>query len=530
MSYSPKTKEVVSVKDLGATGDGVTNDTAAIIAAIATGAKNIYIPEGTYLCANISVPTGVRIFGTGTLKLKAAASLNFDPIFRITGPSVKFEGLTFDGNKASQPADGFSDSWNTGGNNTGKSNRAPIYGDNSGTGFNISDVVVKGCTFNNTWTSGIALRGVSNVLIEGNTFNNCNCECAFLYLNGVVRSTGARIIGNICYNTGTGDATVNANAFVTSSYDGVVCTGNEVYTVERNLIKMEACTRCVVSSNVVDTNTLVGFNIIQCQSGGSDIVISNNTLRNVQRGISVDAHVNNFNITVANNMIDMAATAVPSGAPDGIVILSGPRINIVGNQVYNSSRHGIIVQDTSMVRIANNTVTPNAGMTLSGVGIYVLGFSNQSDIVVSNNIIGQGFTSASGVVSGALAVEYSGFTVTNLQIMGNIVHTLSGLSTERGIRVVVGTFVNAFVTENQTDGIIEVNPGIFVQRNVCGRCSPGVFGGRLIGFGSSAPSSGTNFAGDVQYHSAPAAGGNEGWVCTTGGSPGTWKTFGSIAP
>lgn len=44
-----KLSEHVSVKDFGAVGDGVTDDTAAIQAAISSGAKTIHIPAGTYL-------------------------------------------------------------------------------------------------------------------------------------------------------------------------------------------------------------------------------------------------------------------------------------------------------------------------------------------------------------------------------------------------------------------------------------------------------------------------------------------------
>lgn len=46
---------------------------------------------------------------------------------------------------------------------------------------------------------------------------------------------------------------------------------------------------------------------------------------------------------------------------------------------------------------------------------------------------------------------------------------------------------------------------------------------------SSAPSTGTWLRGNRIYHSSPATGGNIGFVCTASGSPGTWKTFGGIA-
>jgi hypothetical protein len=35
--------------------------------------------------------------------------------------------------------------------------------------------------------------------------------------------------------------------------------------------------------------------------------------------------------------------------------------------------------------------------------------------------------------------------------------------------------------------------------------------------------------GDITWHNAPAAGGIIGWVCTTAGTPGTWKSFGAIS-
>ena len=48
-----KLKDVVSVKDFGAVGDGTTNDTTAFINAINSGATTIFIPEGTYRTGDV---------------------------------------------------------------------------------------------------------------------------------------------------------------------------------------------------------------------------------------------------------------------------------------------------------------------------------------------------------------------------------------------------------------------------------------------------------------------------------------------
>jgi hypothetical protein len=51
---------------------------------------------------------------------------------------------------------------------------------------------------------------------------------------------------------------------------------------------------------------------------------------------------------------------------------------------------------------------------------------------------------------------------------------------------------------------------------------------RRVFYGEAAPTTGTWVVGDRLYNTAPAAAGTMGWVCTTAGTPGTWKTFGAI--
>lgn len=52
---------------------------------------------------------------------------------------------------------------------------------------------------------------------------------------------------------------------------------------------------------------------------------------------------------------------------------------------------------------------------------------------------------------------------------------------------------------------------------------------RRIGYSDSVPTTGNWARGDRLYHTNPSAGSYEGWVCVSSGTPGTWKTFGSIA-
>lgn len=70
--------DIINVKDFGATGDGVTNDTAAIQAALAAAGttKTVLIPNGNYVV---------------TANCVANAPVIFDGFLTITSPTVKFE-------------------------------------------------------------------------------------------------------------------------------------------------------------------------------------------------------------------------------------------------------------------------------------------------------------------------------------------------------------------------------------------------------------------------------------------------------
>ena len=65
-ALSNKVNDIISVKDFGAVGDGTTDDTAAINAALSSGPSEIFFPVGNYYCTGtVSIPSGVRAFGAG---------------------------------------------------------------------------------------------------------------------------------------------------------------------------------------------------------------------------------------------------------------------------------------------------------------------------------------------------------------------------------------------------------------------------------------------------------------------------------
>ena len=101
-----KLQEFVSVKDFGAVGDGVTDDTAAIQAAINQGGK-IYFPSNkTYVSSRIQITNDVELVGYDTKILHKAnsAATGVGLLEMKTDNKLVIRGLEFDGNASNQTA------------------------------------------------------------------------------------------------------------------------------------------------------------------------------------------------------------------------------------------------------------------------------------------------------------------------------------------------------------------------------------------------------------------------------------------
>jgi hypothetical protein len=95
-----KLRDIVSVLDFGAVGDGVTNNQSAITAALTycnANGKDLFFPAGTYNFSTgaFSVTSGVRVYGEGPMsKLVCTASAGGNsPIFYVTGERIKIDSL-----------------------------------------------------------------------------------------------------------------------------------------------------------------------------------------------------------------------------------------------------------------------------------------------------------------------------------------------------------------------------------------------------------------------------------------------------
>jgi hypothetical protein len=104
-----KNREVINVRDFGAAGDGVTDDSAAITAADAAAANagvSLEFPHGTYCAYDVS-PTAPWVGDTGNPK--AVVIKNNNPsgnryqFVYVNGGSWSCAGMTFDGGASDDP-------------------------------------------------------------------------------------------------------------------------------------------------------------------------------------------------------------------------------------------------------------------------------------------------------------------------------------------------------------------------------------------------------------------------------------------
>ena len=156
-----KLKDTVSVKDFGAVGNGVADDTAAIQAAFNSGVPSLFIPSGTYLVAlTLTCSDPVSLYGNGPNSsiiaftgTSGGFSYTLTPQSGATPPEVlHIEGLTVETrNTVNNPA--ISAVWST-------------YQPTASLSLHISDLHIRRAAAANTFTKGLFLSKCVNGFVN----------------------------------------------------------------------------------------------------------------------------------------------------------------------------------------------------------------------------------------------------------------------------------------------------------------------------------------------------------------------------
>jgi hypothetical protein len=97
-SYSMITGAPANVKDFGAVGDGTTDDTAAIqaaITAVATSGQGLYVPAGTYKITSAMTSTGhLNMFGDGEKSIISFSSATLGTGLTVSGSLTQIQNIS----------------------------------------------------------------------------------------------------------------------------------------------------------------------------------------------------------------------------------------------------------------------------------------------------------------------------------------------------------------------------------------------------------------------------------------------------
>ncbi len=175
-----------NVRDYGATGNGSTNDTAAIQTALNEN-TTVYIPDGTYMI-NVDQPLKPRSNQTITLSsnavLKALPSANgYNAVVRMSGVSqVNISGGKIVGERYQHK--GSSGEWGMGihviqgSNNISISNMtiSDCWGDGIFLGDSpyVSDITIDNVISDNNRRQGLSITDAKRVIVKNSVFKNTN--------------------------------------------------------------------------------------------------------------------------------------------------------------------------------------------------------------------------------------------------------------------------------------------------------------------------------------------------------------------
>lgn len=430
-----KLQEFVSIKDFGAVGDGVTDDTTAIQNAI-DASNSILIPEGTYVVRTVLINKSIAIKGSGTFIWPANYDQNDvswgtanEAMFDVTtaNAQIYFEGITLDGNEKNQlvstPSGSLIRAWNTFGADV--SNELNIY--------------VNNCTFNNQTFSSITLNGGLNTesVIKLNVTNS-------LFLNGKK-------------GIGSGDpVSPNPNGFAPfyiNCFDRSECIVSNSYFIFKTVLAptgeyapsavrwtwIEGSTNADGASGTVANNYFYGCGRKDQRYDGA--TTGNNGLGVLDfysRGREIIVQSNRFYSCYATAV--RGKTNVDKCVISSNIILDTPAAINIGPPTYEGQR--------GYIAISSNVIRNTDQFGISVVGLNTMSQPYVNAVSIMNNVINNvtNVNSFTGNVAGIL-VRYHD----NVEIVGNVIDTVAVNGSGIKVRNSTSCSVNSNTVRNTAD-------------------------------------------------------------------------------
>lgn len=404
-------QDYVSIKDFGATGSGdAVVDTAALIAAVGTGGRAVFFPNGLYIINFVNLPSNTMLFGEGAGSIIRTAQAvrcaigcdSGDPnlfIENITIKDLRLEGRVV--------ADGFVEqrhisSWN-GAKNLLIDNCQFIgfQGDGAYIGMgNVGgqvrhnvNVTIRNCFFdgvNKDNRQGVSVIDCDGLLIEGCYFTRTtrsNMPGAIdiepnSHVETVVRDI--KIVNNKFFDIGGNVACIavflqNAENFITP-YQGFLIEGNFIENANKAIIYYPVIAAGVTNAmhdqgvRIVNNITINTSRSIEIYNAKGALVEGNQFIRGSAASLIgfTGSPAKSIDLTLRNNQF------VESGYSlgDGLIIFNAERLTLEGNLFKDcgngSAGNGDAIvfstnSSSSYVRIVNNIITSPSGNTLIAI-------------------------------------------------------------------------------------------------------------------------------------------------------------------
>lgn len=322
-------------------------------------------------------------------------------------------------------------------------------------------------------------KGASYNIASGNIIVNCGKP--FVY-----NADSAKRASAIASHSGNTDYRTYYNSIIGNTIRDFKRTNPATATqdVYEGAILIDYSPGTIIANNNIDNvNDTIFGNGITIGDGCDGAVIEGNRVVGAQRGVGhilTGSAIGN-NLTIVGNDIEV----------DGNAIIIGPNSGTIT---------GVVVANNRLKCTATDQIVISLRSTLSG------------PVISGNQVVG-GTEGISVACPGAL-------------VIGNNIASANTYSIRASEQCMI---VGNRSTGAGTSDITQTAATNGLYAHVFGNYFSANSRGPTIQYATAAPTGGTWRIGDIVYNVAPAAAGTIGWVCTTAGTPGTWKTFGNIA-